>query len=575
MVGSRAAATPIWIDGSFAWFHRGGRARGVVLCGPIGPESDYVHRIWGDLADQLCAAGLSVVRLDYLGTHDSAPCPDPSRPVGDWTGSIVAAARWLKDEAGVEHVDLVGLRFGAALAVAAAEALGGVERLVLMAPVASGAAYRRELAMLARVSREEMRLPDHVAADDGGLGLSLEALEDVGGLTLCKGGTPPARQVLAIMRPGGSTDRRLLERLGEMGVAVEEAPFAGYAALMVTPEYSQAPKADFDRVTAWLSQGLAPGAPAKAAAGPSSLALPGVTETALFFRDEAPLMGIACAPRRPSRRLPAVLFLNTGAISRGGMGGLWPGVARKLAAEGVTSLRFDVSGFGDSPARPGQLDPFVNMAEALPDVDAAIGWLQAQGHERITLIGFCWGSQLACNVAQRDPRVSGVVLVNPRRLFWDLETPPLDAILGLKGYLRLAREPARWRAVLRGAVPWRKIAAVPGQLVRRAFETGAARSLGRETPAEAAGRKLRSIAARGVDAFIVQGWEDPFLAEFEDYFNAPRSRLGELFGMDTHFPAGVDHLFRNAQVRADLAEVIVQRLKGARLAQPARLAGAA
>ena len=548
----------------------------MVLCGPIGPESDYVHRIWGGFAEQLSAAGLSVLRLDYLGTCDSGPCPDPSKPVAAWIDSIVAAVRWLKHEAGVQEVDLVGLRFGAALAVAAAEALGGVERLVLMAPVASGAAYRRELAMLARVSREEMRLPDHVAADDGGLGLSPEALEDVGSLMLCAGDAAPAKRAYAVMRPGAAVDRRLLDRLSQLGVAIEQAPFEGYAALMLTPEYAETPRADFDRVTAWLSQGLARGAPAKAPSGHSSLGLPGVKETALFFRDEAPLMGITCAPRRPSRRMPAVLFLNTGAISRAGMGGLWPGVARRLAAEGVTSLRFDVSGFGDSPSRPGQRDPFVNMAEALPDVDAAISWLMARGHQRITLIGFCWGSQLACNVAQRDPRVTGIVLVNPRRLFWELETPPMDPVLGLKGYLRLAREPARWRAVLRGAVPWRKIAAVPGQLVRRAFETGAARSLGRETPAEAAGRKLRSIAARGVDTFIVQGWEDPFLAEFEDYFNAPRTRLGELFGMDTHFPPGVDHLFRNAQVRSDLAEVIARRLKsGARQQQPVRLAGAA
>lgn len=567
---------PVCFNETFGYFHPGGRRRGVVLCGPIGPESDYVHRLWGEFAAELAATGLSVLRIDYRGTRDSGPAADPAHPVSSWVRSVIDAADWLKGQAGVERVDLVGLRFGGALAVSAAEAMGGVERLVLMAPVSSGAAYRRELAMLARVSREEMRLPDHVAADDGGLGLSLEALEDVSALKLCVGAERPAEQVLALMRPGGAIDRRIVERLSELGAEVEEAPFEGYAALMVTPEYSVAPRADFARAAAWLSQGLEPGAPARIPAAPSRLVLPQAVESAFFLRDEAPLFATLCEPRGRARRdRPAVLFLNTGAINRAGMDGLWVGVARRLAAEGVTSLRFDVSGFGDSPARPGQLDPFVNMAEALGDVDAAMDWLLAHGHQRITLIGFCWGSQLACNVAQLDPRVGGIVLVNPRRLFWDLETPPMDPVLGLKGYLHLAREPARWRAVLRGAVPWRKIAAVPGQLLQRALETGAARSMGRETPAEAASRKLRSLAARGVDAFVIQGWDDPFLAEFEDYFDTPRGKLAEVFGMDTVFPTGVDHLFRNDQVRADLAEAIAQRLKGPAHHGHALVAGAA
>ena len=566
---------PVCFNETFGYFHPGGRARGVVLCGPIGPESDYVHRLWGAFAAQLAATGLSVLRVDYRGTRDSGPAADPARPVSGWVRSVIDAAEWLKGQAGVEAVDLVGLRFGAALAVSAAEAMGGVERLVLMAPVSSGAAYRRELAMLARVSREEMRLPDHVG-DAGGLGLSLEALEDVGALRLCIGAERPAQRVLALMRPGGAIDRRIVERLGELGARVEEAAFEGYGALMVTPEYSVAPEADFARAAAWLSEGLADGAPARAPSAPARLILSQAVERTFFLRDDAPLFATLCEPRGRARRdRPAVLFLNTGAISRAGMDGLWVGVARRLAAEGVTSLRFDISGFGDSPARPGQLDPFVNMAEALGDVDAALGWLRANGHQRISLIGFCWGSQLACNVAQLDPRVSGIVLVNPRRLFWDLETPPQDPVLGLKGYLHLAREPARWRAMLRGAVPWRKIAAVPGQLLQRALETGAARSLGRDTPAEAASRKLRGIAERGVDTLVIQGWDDPFLAEFEDYFGTPRGRLAEVFGMDTEFPPGVDHLFRNDEVRADLAETIAQRLARPAHRAHAPVAGAA
>jgi dienelactone hydrolase len=552
--------TQIYFEGCFGWFHPGSTARGVILCSPIGPESDYIHRIWGEFAHRLAAAGVSVLRFDYRGTRDSQEASDPSHPVAGWVESVKAARRWMIDEAGIEDVALCGLRFGAAMALSCAEDLKDIERVVLLAPVGSGANYCRELAMLARVAHAEARLPDHVAAGDGGLGLAPELIADIRGLELATGDTPAVRKALVISRPGAAGERKLTDRLKAQGVEVEEAGFDDYATLMISPEFSTYPEATFGRVIDWLKPrdaGVRARVPTHIQA---SLKIPGGQETAVSLREDAPLHGVFCRPRTAGPDRPAALLLNTGAINYAGMNGLWVGMARRLAQSGVASLRFDISGFGDSPARPGQLDPFVNMAEALGDVDAAMEWLRAQGHTRIILIGFCWGAQLACNIAQTDERVSAAMLINPRRLFWDLETPPLEPVVGLKGYMRLAREPARWRAFMHGDIPIKKLAKVPLRLVRKAFEDGAARAEGRETQPEVAARKLRSIVQRGVDAFVVQGQDDPFLAEFEDYFGVQRTALPALFGMDMQFPHGVDHLFRTAQTRADLADAIAQRL---------------
>lgn len=555
-------AMPVWFNGCFGWFHPGGRSRGVVLCSPIGPESDYVHRVWRSLAQILALAGLSVLRFDYPGTRDSVDGADPARPVQGWIDSIAAASQWLTAEAGVEDVALVGLRFGAALAVACAESLGGIERLALLAPVASGAAYCRELAMLARVSEGQHHAGAEPGMDDGGLGLSQETMNDIRTLEIAAGETKPARRALILPRPGAAGDQKLTQRLVAQGVEVEQAAFDGYAQLMTTPEYAAYPKAAFAALVDWLSADLpANSKPARPPrAGKAEIKLADGRETALFLRPEAPLFAIANVPRQTRKDLPAVLFLNTGAISHAGMNGMWPKMARRLAQGGMTSLRFDISGFGDSPSRPGQLDPFTNMVEALGDVDAAIAWLQSKGHSRITLIGFCWGAQLACNVALRDRRVTGMVMINPRRLFWKLETPPDGAVRGLKGYLRLARDPARWRSVLSGGVSPRRVAEVAGQLLHRTLEAQGARVRRREAAPKAAARLVRSISARGVDAFVVQGFDDPFLAEFEDYFGAPRTAFAELFGMQMEYPPGVDHLFRNDEVRAALAETVAAHL---------------
>lgn len=552
--------TQIYFEGCFGWFHPGSTARGVILCSPIGPESDYIHRIWGEFAQRLADAGVSVLRFDYRGTRDSQDAADMARPVSAWVESVKAARRWMTTEAGIEDVALCGLRFGAAMALSCAEDLKDIDRIVLLAPVGSGATYCRELSMLARVAHAEARLPDHVAVDDGGLGLSLETVDDIRSLEVGVGDQPAARRALVIARPGAAGERKLTERLKAQGVEVEEAGFDDYATLMISPEFSAYPEATFGRVIDWLKP--TPGA-ARARVPAhlhTQLKIPGGHEAPVSFRDNAPLRGVYAKPRATASDRPAALLLNTGAINYAGMNAQWVGMARRLARSGVASLRFDISGFGDSPARPGQLDPFTNMAEALGDVDAAMEWLRAQGHDRIILIGFCWGAQLACNIAQVDDRVSAAMLINPRRLFWDLETPPLEPVVGLKGYLRLAREPARWRAFMHGDIPIKKLARVPMRLVKKALEDGAARAEGRETQQQIAARKLRSIVQRGVDAFVVQGQDDPFLAEFEDYFGVPRTGLSALFGMDMQLPHGVDHLFRNDQVRNDLFDVVAERV---------------
>jgi pimeloyl-ACP methyl ester carboxylesterase len=552
--------TQIYFEGCFGWFHPGSTARGVILCSPIGPESDYVHRIWGEFADRLAAAGVSVLRFDYRGTRDSQDNPDAAHPVAGWLESVKAARRWMIEVAGIADVALCGLRFGAAMALSCAEDLKDIERIVLLAPVGSGATYCRELAMLARVAHAEARLPDHVAAGDGGLGLAPEIIADIRGLELATGDAPAVRKALVISRAGAAGERKLTERLKAQGVEVEEQGFDDYATLMISPEFSAYPEATFGRVIDWLRPAEAGVRACVPTQIQTHLKVPSGQETPVSFRDEAPLHGIYGKPRTAAPDRPAALLLNTGAINYAGMNGMWVGVARRLTQAGVATLRFDISGFGDSPARPGQLDPFINMAEALGDVDAAMEWLRERGHSRIILIGFCWGAQLACNIAQTDDRVSAVMLVNPRRLFWDLETPPLEPVVGLKGYMRLAREPARWRALMHGDIPIKKLAKVPLRLVRKAFEDGAARAEGRETQQQIAARKLRSIVQRGVDALVIQGQDDPFLAEFEDYFSVPRTALPALFGMDMQFPHGVDHLFRTAKVRADLADALAERL---------------
>lgn len=104
----------------------------------------------------------------------------------------------------------------------------------------------------------------------------------------------------------------------------------------------------------------------------------------------------------------AVLLFNAGIVHRIGAHRLNVKIARALAAEGVSSLRFDLSGLGDSapgPASQGFED------QAVDDICAAID--QIQEKKRIYAIGMCSGADNAYRAAAADERLSGAILLDP------------------------------------------------------------------------------------------------------------------------------------------------------------------
>lgn len=104
----------------------------------------------------------------------------------------------------------------------------------------------------------------------------------------------------------------------------------------------------------------------------------------------------------------ACILLNVGVTHRVGPRRLNVKLARALGSRGVTSLRFDLAGLGDSEApAPGaaHTDQFAADLQAAMD-----GVEQAIGVNRFVLLGICSGAVNAYRVAQRDPRVVGLMM---------------------------------------------------------------------------------------------------------------------------------------------------------------------
>jgi hypothetical protein len=131
------------------------------------------------------------------------------------------------------------------------------------------------------------------------------------------------------------------------------------------------------------------------------------------FGPEHSLVGILTEPD-PAKVLPeapTVVVSNVGLNHHVGPYRLWVELARKLAERGVSTLRFDLSGLGDSlPRRAAGADEFLRARE---ETRAALDYLeQKKGQRRFLLMGLCSGVDSAHAVTVEDPRVVGAAFID-------------------------------------------------------------------------------------------------------------------------------------------------------------------
>jgi dienelactone hydrolase len=103
-----------------------------------------------------------------------------------------------------------------------------------------------------------------------------------------------------------------------------------------------------------------------------------------------------------------VLTWNVGLHHRIGPHRFYVELSRRLAAAGFTTLRFDVSGLGDSEPRRDDARPDGERHTA--DVRAAMDFLRSQrGFQRFVPVGFCSSVDAAHVISVADEDVAGVV----------------------------------------------------------------------------------------------------------------------------------------------------------------------
>jgi pimeloyl-ACP methyl ester carboxylesterase len=133
-------------------------------------------------------------------------------------------------------------------------------------------------------------------------------------------------------------------------------------------------------------------------------------EKAIRFGATASMVGIVTEPHAgiDASEKPAVIFINSGIVHRVGACRLHTQIARSLAPAGVTSLRFDLSGIGDSDARR---DTLSFEESSVIETREAMDYLAStKGIRKFVLAGLCSGADVAHLTAAADDRVTGLVM---------------------------------------------------------------------------------------------------------------------------------------------------------------------
>jgi hypothetical protein len=258
-------------------------------------------------------------------------------------------------------------------------------------------------------------------------------------------------------------------------------------------------------------------------------------ERAIAFGRDSGLIGVLTEPAAADAigNAPAVVMWNVGIQHRIGPYRIQVDIARDLARRGFASLRFDLSGMGDSAPRQ---DSRSDLERAVDDVHEAMALLERRrGARTFVPLGFCSSVDTAHAITLKDERIVGACFLEGyayrTRGFW------------IRYPMRFL-DRNRWNRYLAN----RRL--VPAKYGREAEGKPAAPEPGvmgsifaRQYPSqEQFGADIRTLAARGVRMLFVYVGGDTDFNHRDQFFEmiGDKSLDGRI---DVHYYENADHIF--------------------------------
>jgi len=536
----------------------------VVICSPIGFEYIRAHQTIRRLAENLSAAGFTVLRFDYHGCGDSIGSDRDDDRVAKWLESIATVVQFARELSGNHEVNLIGLRMGATLAYKSTENLP-IANLILWNPCPEGRTFVRDMQIVEQAgigSSMEQRPPD-IAVDAAGFILTDETVSSLSQLQMSKVRPVESPAVLLIERDDLPALSRVLGWLTDQDLAVDVFRASGHKEMMLPPQRSQVPATAIESMTSWLqgrsettdfpSSGNGDGADIVQ----SGDLTPGnginVRESAVWFGESQRLFGIVSQPNQDEATdMPAIILLCGGAVHRVSANRMYVPLARRLASIGFKVLRMDISGVGDSRCASGARGNRPYARSLRGDVDAAMQMLSKRfDARRFVLAGICSGAYAAMQIAKSSDKVAGLVLINQLVYFLSGEGPNQiesegNEVVGAEDFPRANTVFDRVaRKVLRRtctSIGW------PSRLLVR-------RSLGGDLSAA-----LLDIVEREIPIDFIFSADDPAKDALMLYAGKTVNKLIAKQAVTLTSIAGADHTFNSVQSQDEVLKCIVENL---------------
>jgi pimeloyl-ACP methyl ester carboxylesterase len=240
------------------------------------------------------------------------------------------------------------------------------------------------------------------------------------------------------------------------------------------------------------------------------------------------IVGLVTLPDKPRPGAPGLVLMNAGVIHRIGPHRFNVKLARAAAQDGITSIRIDLSGLGDTPnattaSHFGQ--------QSIRDLQAAMDHLeQHHGIRRFIVYGLCSGAVNGYRLALADERVAGL-------LMFDGYVYPTWKTHIVRRLVRFRALP--WSALLRKPLQWLR-RQKPAERAPELGESSDDTHLGIPTRPEFA-QAMQTLVTRGTSVYLV--YSGSFL-ESHNYAGQLRDAFGGAMFLDHvryDFMADVDH----------------------------------
>lgn len=214
-------------------------------------------------------------------------------------------------------------------------------------------------------------------------------------------------------------------------------------------------------------------------------------------------------------------------------------LSRSLASQGISSMRFDYTGMGDSCGEKKDFDGICDDIKAATDA-----FLKAQSYlKNIVIWGLCDAASAALIYAHQDERVSGLVLLNP----WLRSEQAMGKAMVKHYYLQRLLSKSFWKKLLSGKVNVATSAQDAKGFVKDSVIAD------KQCTASYQGRMLSGLQAFNGKVCLILSGEDLTAREFDQQTKANKS-WQKLRGKstETHRFASADHTFSSAKYKREV-----------------------